>query len=57
MMDEFIHWPKPYHLSRNIIWMIKNWVKDHLISDSDCETVNIILQKLKRNDKQCWVNI
>ena len=46
MMDEFIHWPKPYlHLSapydETLSWMIEIWMKNHLASDSNCNTVNL----------------
>jgi hypothetical protein len=44
MMDEFVHWPKPYLLlsttcDEMLSWMIENWMKNHLvISDNDCHT-------------------
>ena len=53
MMDEFIHWPKPtffcHQLSDEISsWMIEIWMKNHLVSDSNCNTVNIFsLKKLQ----------
>ena len=44
--DEIIHWPKAYLLllstSDEILsWMIEIWMKDHLVSDSKCNTVNL----------------
>ena len=44
MMDEFIHWPKPYLLlsatcDGKLSWMIKIWIKNHLVSDSNCNTI------------------
>ena len=46
MMDEFIHWPKPYLLLSATVdevlsWMIENWMKNHLVSGSNCNTVNV----------------
>jgi hypothetical protein len=46
MMDEFIHWPKPYlHLSTTcdeiLSRMIEIWRKNYLISNSNCDTVNL----------------
>ena len=46
MMDEFIHWPKPYPLlsatsDEMLSWMIEMWMKNHLVSDSNCNTVNL----------------
>ena len=45
-MDEFIHRPKPYLLlsaTRDEIlsWMIEMWMKNHLVSDGNCNTVNL----------------
>ena len=44
MMHEFIHWPKPYLLlpttcDELLSWMIKIWMKNHFISDSNCNTI------------------
>ena len=46
MMDEFIHWPKPYLLlsptcDEILSWMIEIWMKSNLVSDNDCNTVNL----------------
>ena len=46
MMDEFIHWQKPNLLLRAtcdelLSWMIENWMKNHLVKDSDCNNVNL----------------
>ena len=57
MIDEFIHWPKPYLLlsatcDEILSWMIEIWMKNHLISDSNCNTVNPLSpQKIIRNEK------
>ena len=50
MMDEFIHWPQPYLLllatSDEILsWMIENWMKILLVSDSIRNTVNLLSPK------------
>ena len=42
-MDEFILWPKPYLLLSTtcdaiLSWMIGIWMKNHLVSDSNCKT-------------------
>ena len=44
MMDEFIHWSKPYlYLSATcdeiMSWMIEIWMKKHLVCDNNCNTV------------------
>ena len=46
MMDEFIHWPKPYLLlpttcDEMLSWMIKFWMKNHLVNDNNCNIVNL----------------
>ena len=46
MMDEFIHWPKPYLLLSTtgdeiLSWMIVIWMKNGLVSDSNCDTINL----------------
>ena len=46
MMDEFIHWPKPYLLlsatcDEILSWMIEIWMKNHLVSDNNCNIVKI----------------
>ena len=52
MMDEFIHWPKPYLLLSTtcdeiLSWMIVIWMKNHLVSDSNCNSAkSIIPQKI-----------
>ena len=45
MMDEFIHWPKPYLLlsatcDEILSWMIEIWMKNHSVSESNCNIVN-----------------
>ena len=63
MMDEFIHWPKPYLLlSTNcdeiLSWMIEIHMKNHLGCDFNCNTVNLqSFKKFTRNDKKCWVHL
>ena len=53
MVDEFIHWPKPYLLlsitcNEILSWMIEIWMKKHLVSDSSCNIVNLVMtQKLQ----------
>ena len=47
MMDEFIHRPKPYILLSTtcdeiLSWMIEIWMKNHLINDSNCNTINLL---------------
>jgi hypothetical protein len=44
MMDEFINWPEPYLLlpatcDEILLWMIEIWVKNHLVSDYNCNIV------------------
>ena len=56
MVDEFIHWPKPYFLLRDFWWKIvmDAWYldKNHLVSDSNCNNVNLYPPKiLTSNDK------
>ena len=46
MMDEFIHWPKPYLLLSTtcdeiLSWMIAICMENHLLSDNNYDTVNI----------------
>ena len=46
MMDEFIHWPKPYLLllatcGEMLLWMIEVWMKNRLVSDDNCSIVNL----------------
>ena len=46
MMDEFICWPKPYLLllatfDEILPWTIEIQMKNHLLSDSNCNTVNL----------------
>ena len=54
MMDELIHWPKPYLLlsatfDELLSWKIENWMKIHLVRDSNCNTVNLYSpQKIQR---------
>ena len=57
MMDEFIHWSKPYFLlsatcDEILSWMIEIWMENNLVSDSNCNTVNLQPpKKFTRNDK------
>jgi hypothetical protein len=51
MMHEFIYWPKLYLLlsatcDETLSWMIEMQMKNHLVSDSNCNVVN--LQSPKR---------
>ena len=46
MMGEFIHWPKHYLLlfatcDKILSWVIEIWMKNHLVSDGNCNTVNL----------------
>ena len=46
MMDEFIYWRKPYLLLSSTCeklksWIIEIWMKIHLISDNNCNTINL----------------
>jgi len=58
MMVEFIHWSKPYFLlsitcDEMLSWMIEIWMKNHSVSDSNCNTINLnplkILQEMTNN--------
>ena len=55
VMDEFIHWPEPYLLlsatcDEMLSWMIEIWKNSHLVSDSNCNTVNLLAcDKITRN--------
>ena len=45
-MDEFIHGPKPYLLLATtcdeiLSWTIEIWTNYHLVSDSNCNIVNL----------------
>ena len=45
-MDEFINWPKPYLLlsatcDELLSQMIKVWMKNRLVSDNNCNTINL----------------
>ena len=57
MMEEFIHWPKPYlFLSTTcegiLPWMIEIWMENLLAIDSNCNIVNLQSpEKFTRNDK------
>ena len=54
---------KPYLLLSTtwdeiLSWAIEIWMKNHLVSDSNCNTVNLYSpERLTRNDKQSLVNI
>ena len=46
MMDAFIHWQKPYHLLSTtcdgiLSWMVQIWIKNQLISDNNCNIVDL----------------
>ena len=46
MMDGIIHVPKPYLLlsatgDEILSWIIESWMKNPLVSDSKCSTVNL----------------
>ena len=46
LMDELIHWLELYLLSSTtcdelLWWMIEIWMKIHLVSDSNCNIVNL----------------
>ena len=50
MIDEFIHWSKPYLLllatcDEILSWMIEIWMKNDFVSDSICNI--LILLSLK----------
>ena len=57
MMNEFIHSPNPYLLlsvtcEEIFSWMIENWMKKHMVSDSYCNIVNLQSpKKFTRNNK------
>jgi hypothetical protein len=57
MMDEFIHWPKPYLLSpatydETLSWMLEIWMKNHPVCDSNCNTINLLSpKKITKKDK------
>ena len=45
-MNEFIYWPKSYILlsapcDEKMSWMVKIWMENHLVSDSNCNIVNL----------------
>jgi hypothetical protein len=45
MMDEIIHWLKPYLLllaahDEILSWMIEIWMTNHLVRDNNCNIVN-----------------
>ena len=45
-MDEFTHQPKPYIIlsatyDEILSWMIEIWMKHHLVSDTDCNTLSL----------------
>jgi len=46
VMDEFIRWPTPYLIllatcDEKLSWMIEIWMKIHLVSDNNCNDVNL----------------
>ena len=48
MMEEFIRWPKIYLLlsatcDEILSWMIEIWINRHLISDNNCNIVQIYI--------------
>jgi hypothetical protein len=47
MMNEFIHWLTPYLLLSStcdemLSWMIEVWMNNQLVSDVNCNTINIV---------------
>ena len=49
-MDEFIYWPKPYILLSTtfdeiLSWRIEYWMKNHLVSDNNYNTVDLWFPK------------
>ena len=57
MTDEFVRWLKRYLLlsaTRDEIlsWMIEIWMKNHFVSDNNCDILNLLSpKKFTRNDK------
>ena len=46
MMDEFIHWPKPYLLLSTtcdeiLPWMLTFWMENHLVGYNKYNNVNL----------------
>ena len=46
LMDEVIHWLEPYFFLSKICdeilsWVVEIWMKNHLVSDSICNTVTL----------------
>jgi hypothetical protein len=62
-MDEFIHRPRPYLLLSPIgdeilTWMIEDWMRNHLLSDINCNIVNLWSSKIfTRNDNKMLVTL
>ena len=51
-MDEFMYWPKPYLLLSStcdeiLSWMIEMGMKIHLVSDNNCNNVDMLTPKKK----------
>jgi hypothetical protein len=45
-MHEFIQWPKLYFAlsatcDETLSWMFKIWMENHLVSDNNCNTINL----------------
>ena len=61
MMNDFIHCSKPYVLlptTRDEIlsWMIEIRIKNHLVSDNNCNIVKSTnpQETFAKNNEQCW---
>ena len=59
MMDEFIHYPKPYLLlsttcDKILLWVIEIWMTNDLVNDSNC---NILIQSPPLKKLQGLTNI
>ena len=44
--DEIVHWPEPCLLLSStcneiLSWMMEFWIRNHLVSGSNCNTVNL----------------
>ena len=48
MIVSVMYWPKPYLLlsatcDKILLWMIGIWMENHVVSDSNCNTVKSII--------------
>ena len=55
-MDEFMYWSKPYLLLSStcdeiLSWMIEMGMKIHLVSDNNCNNVDMLTPKKKLKKK------